>query len=726
MFFTLILLSCTLSTLAQNYDEPQFIGCYTHFTRAKFNFVDGKRSTQQCVSECQNKYYRYANIQVDNNCTCGNYLGDFKDTNNCKVFCSGCDQQNDLVDVYSTRILGNGPPINLIIENVTDTQAHLAWDEPESYITIDMYKIVARAIFTYSHIKLGDLIWTQPNSTRIELINLNPGTKYNVSIQAVSKENDGAPVHATFETDIGEPDHVPFEPKIVERIEKGMKIQLKPVENSNGPITSYLIIVINSGLWQTVQVDNLKGYYQAKAEGFSYYVAAEIQPTNINELFTIGDGRNYGKYYNAPLDKDSVYKVMLGAVSKSKGIEKRIFSESNIGSDVTILEMENEGQSESPIIITFLWIAIILITLLLIAGLGLIFLLRKRLHRRNRQRLNDNQELTLQGPIIDLENNGYIHDEEGESTSHYKKLKEKIWLIPRNLLNIDLNNLLGIGSFGKVFEGNVMRDSNWSPASVYCIEDRSLEKEDKRVMLKDLDLLIKARKHQNVLELIGTCETPENVFVVLEHSSVNLKELLLNSRILINNRFTNLSESQCIDFGIDIAKGMEFLHERKIVHKKLCSIHVVVINGNCAKISGFGLAKYYKTDQTPDFSRFTAMEVFRGQQHVSKSDVWAFACILWEISALGGTPYGNISRNELPEKVIRGLRLSQLPYLEDSLYQIMLNCWQLDLDERPTFAELIETLLQLKSESFLNFAMFEGFQYEPYYLELDMLRGSNY
>lgn len=41
---------------------------------------------------------------------------------------------------------------------------------------------------------------------------------------------------------------------------------------------------------------------------------------------------------------------------------------------------------------------------------------------------------------------------------------------------------------------------------------------------------------------------------------------------------------------------------------------------------------------------------------------------------------------------MRGLRLPQPPNVSDDLYQLMLNCWQIDLDERPNFDEILQVL----------------------------------
>lgn len=91
----------------------------------------------------------------------------------------------------------------------------------------------------------------------------------------------------------------------------------------------------------------------------------------------------------------------------------------------------------------------------------------------------------------------------------------------------------------------------------------------------------------------------------------------------------------------------------------------------------------------------------------------------------GGTPYGNVPNNEIREKVIRGMRLPHLQYISSSLYQLMLNCWQLDMDERPDFEQLLQEMWDLKSDpSSLDFTIYPSFQYEQYYPNLEFTERS--
>lgn len=66
---------------------------------------------------------------------------------------------------------------------------------------------------------------------------------------------------------------------------------------------------------------------------------------------------------------------------------------------------------------------------------------------------------------------------------------------------------------------------------------------------------------------------------------------------------------------------------------------------------------------------------------------------------LGGTPYADVATCEVGSGVMRGQRLSQLHCVDDDLYQLMLQCWQLDLDERPTFQEIAHILENMSEDS---------------------------
>lgn len=700
-----------------------FIGCYITHISTSLDFLKNF-STIDCISNCERQFYRYAIIQNDKNCMCNNFLGAIYSTAHCRETCKNCSSKDVLGDVYNTEVIVPGPPQDLEVSNVTDTTAFISWKPPKSFVDIDYYELKANVLHTFADYDIMSPVYSFSNNTFETERNFQPGTKYNLTLWAVSKFGKSAVAFRILETAIGFPDNIPSTPNVLKRDDKIMIIQLSPVVNNNGPVSAYRIVVVNENMNPILQVDNFKSYKDAMAEDANYYIAAEIEPQDILKNFTVGDGKTYGSYYNAPLQSNTIYRVLLGVVSRYQNVTKVIYSNTTDPSNtfVTVSIMPApENDDESSALIIGLSVAIGLLSFLLIVGIIGFFLLTRRISNR-RRRLTDVQELSIQGPIIEVENSGYIPEDEIIPVNHYHDLKQQVWSIPQTLIKFEPTSLLGSGKFGRINSGTVRKDSNLIQVAIYTIPDKKLAHENKRAMLKDLDLLIRSKQHSNKLNLIGTCETPDTLFVVLEYASTNLKDLLLGSRDALPGRFSNMQESQAFDISIGIAKGMYHLQSLKIVHRQLCARNVLITMDFLPKVSGYGLAQYCNPNMIPDYTRWTAAEIFNGHHHVSKSDVWSFACLVWEICVLGGTPYSSVPNNEIPERIVRGLRLVQMRYFSDDLYQLMLNCWQLDLDERPTFQDLIETLTVIKgdSNSHLNFNVYPEFQYEQFYPSMEM------
>ncbi|KAK4871871.1 hypothetical protein RN001_015995 [Aquatica leii] len=721
---SLLSLLFVITGVATTFANSRFIGCYTENTGAHLDYKKGYNTTE-CIKICEAQINKYATVQNEKNCYCSNFLNSIFSSKPCKEACENCSSKDILGDVYVTELVVPGQPQDLQVHNVTDTTAFVSWKPPTSFVDIEYYEINTKVLHTFSSHNVLNSKYRYSNNTFDTELNFQPGTKYNVTLQAVSKFGESASSFRILETVIGLPDNIPSTPNVLKRDGRTMIVQLNPVMNNNGPVSAYLLVVINEDVNPILQMENFKSYAEAMRDGFNYYVTAEIQPFEMQKNFTIGDGRVYGSYYNAPLLPHANYKVVLGVVSNYNNVTKTVYSNTTDSSNsfVTISIMPApESEEETPAIIIGLSIAIGLLSFLLVVGIIGFFFLTRRISNR-RRRLTDNQELTMQGPIIEVENTAYIPEDEVVPINHYNNLKQQLWNIPQTLIKFEPTNLLGAGKFGRVNSGTVRKENNLIPVAIYTIPDRKLGHENRRAMLKDLDLLIRSKKHDNILNLIGTCETTDTLFVVLEYASTNLKDLLLGSRDALPGRFSNMQESQAFDISIGIAQGMHHLQSLKIVHKQLCARNVLVTDGFVPKVSGYGLAQYCNPNMLPDYTRWTAAEVFRSQQYVSKCDVWSFACLLWEICVLGGTPYGSVPNNEIPDRVMRGLRLVQMRYFSDDLYQIMLNCWQLDLDERPTFKSLVDTLTSIKQDtlnSHLNFNLHPEFQYEQFYPNMEM------
>ncbi|KAJ6662313.1 hypothetical protein lerEdw1_012477 [Lerista edwardsae] len=157
-----------------------------------------------------------------------------------------------------------------------------------------------------------------------------------------------------------------------------------------------------------------------------------------------------------------------------------------------------------------------------------------------------------------------------------------------------------------------------------------------------------------------------------------------------------------ISYSFQVARGMEFLSSQKCIHRDLAARNVLLSENNVVKICDFGLARdIYKN---PDYVRkgdarlplkWMAPESIFDKIYSTKSDVWSYGVLLWEIFSLGASPYPGLQIDEdFFNKLKEGVRMKTPEFATAEMYgyQIMLDCWQGDPNERPRFSELVKRL----------------------------------
>eukprot|EP00965_Chrysotila_dentata_P171534 5661057-Pleurochrysis_carterae.AAC.1 len=97
-----------------------------------------------------------------------------------------------------------------------------------------------------------------------------------------------------------------------------------------------------------------------------------------------------------------------------------------------------------------------------------------------------------------------------------------------------------------------------------------------------------------------------------------------------------LSTAALVHQATTIAEGMEYLHERNIMHRDLKSQNILIGADNELKISDFGLAKFAPTEkaeltaETGSY-RWMAPEVLRHERYDKSCDVYSYAIVCWEM-----------------------------------------------------------------------------------------------
>ena len=278
------------------------------------------------------------------------------------------------------------------------------------------------------------------------------------------------------------------------------------------------------------------------------------------------------------------------------------------------------------------------------------------------------------------------------------------WIIDYEELKLD--ELIASGSTCKVYKGTY---KNMKVA----IKQLLTPGDEKRVKFmkefkRELSLLISLPHHPNLLTLIGFCIKGNHIYLVTEFcEGGTLFDILYRKHLDVKVSF-----KQKVKLLLDVARGMQFLHQlkRQIIHRDLKSLNILIdkkITDDSldfqAKIADFGLARSF--DNPEDFVtkrmgtfHWMAPEIFSDKPYTTKTDIYAFAIIVWEIFA-ERTPYYHL---DSPTKIIKYVYYDNgRPFIDDckfeerfkkDMVELIKKNWDKNSSHRQEFFEIYDIL----------------------------------
>jgi len=222
-------------------------------------------------------------------------------------------------------------------------------------------------------------------------------------------------------------------------------------------------------------------------------------------------------------------------------------------------------------------------------------------------------------------------------------------------------------------------------------------------------------KHNNIVKLYGAGTTSKgHRFIVLERLDGGTLTQVLGYDTRIRDRRRrfwkkkNFALKEVLSYARALADALAYCHGRAlpngmILHRDLKPDNMGFTLDGTLKLMDFGLARVMDnasstSDETYAMSgetgslRYMSPEVAESKPYNHKADVFSFGILLWELFSCK-KPFDGLNRDSFYERVVHGGGRPPIhKKWPKELTNLMIDCWSVDIEARPSFQQIVERI----------------------------------
>ncbi|GAA6034054.1 hypothetical protein JCM8097_000669 [Rhodosporidiobolus ruineniae] len=255
--------------------------------------------------------------------------------------------------------------------------------------------------------------------------------------------------------------------------------------------------------------------------------------------------------------------------------------------------------------------------------------------------------------------------------------------------------LIGQGSFGSVYLGmNPLTGSLMAVKQVELPTGNSHNEERKKGMLDALEReieLLKVLQHDNIVQYLDSSTDAQHLNIFLEYVPGGSVAALLQN-------YGAFEEALVSKFVRQILTGLDYLHEREIIHRDIKGANILVDNKGNIKISDFGISKKVEDNllsgakvHRPSLQGsvyWMAPEVVKQTAYTSKADIWSLGCLVVEMLT-GAHPWANLTQMQAIFRIGSSIRPTVPDDISNEADDFLEQTFEIEHTDRPSARELL-------------------------------------
>lgn len=270
-----------------------------------------------------------------------------------------------------------------------------------------------------------------------------------------------------------------------------------------------------------------------------------------------------------------------------------------------------------------------------------------------------------------------------------------------------VEKILGQGGFGRVYK---VRHKGWNIelAVKSPLEEKFKTDEDKKNFEQECQTWIDLGLHPNTVSCYYVRRLGGIPRVFAEYiEGGSLKDWIEDEK-------KEKTLEKILDIAIQFAWGLQYAHEKGLVHQDVKPANVMMTNEGEAKVTDFGLAKARAAtsetaseDQPGQSIRvpnagfmtreYASPEQAAGKALTRKTDIWSWGLSVLEMFA--GEVFwraGQVAPEALESFIEMGAEDDSIPKMPDTLVELLRQCFQQNPDNRPGTVEIVEGFKKVK------------------------------